>query len=348
MKIFTLPLTIIKTIISILLLSYLTSQTAIASSLNVYSARKEALILPLLDKFTETTGIDINLITGGADILLQRLRVEGSRSPADVFITVDAGRLHRAKEANVLQPASSSFLSQNVPSNLKDKENYWYGLSQRSRVIFYAKNRVSLEELSTYEDLAAPKWKGRICSRSSDNIYNQSLVASMIDADGVETTQAWLNGFVKNFARPPVGGDTDQLKAVAAGQCDITLANTYYFGYLISQGNAKEKEVTQKLGLFWPNQKESERGAHVNVSGIGVTKASKKQAEAVQLIEFLLSNESQTWYAEVNNEYPVINGSPFPSSLKPYGTFKSDDLGLTTLGENNRQAVEMMDKAGWK
>jgi len=335
-------------ITTLLILTGLISSLASANSINVYSARKEALILPLLDNFTAETGISVNLITGKADVLLQRLKAEGARSPADIFITVDAGRLHRAKEAGVLQAARSDAIDQKVPKNLKDKDDYWYALSQRSRVIFYAKDRVNPNELSTYEDLVDSKWKQRICIRSSSNIYNQSLVASMIAVNKAEETQNWLNGLVKNFARAPVGGDTDQLKAAAAGQCDIAIANTYYFGRLVNSDNKKDNEVTQKLGLFWPNQAEGERGAHVNVSGIGVTKASKKKKEAIQLIEFLLSDESQTWYAEVNNEYPVVEGNSFPKSLKQYGTFKTDNLGLTALGENNRQAVEMMDKAGWK
>lgn len=339
-----------NTTLSLLSIVSLTMTTTVyaADQVNVYSARKEALILPLLDKFTEKTGIEVNLVTGKADALLQRLRAEGKRSPADVFITVDAGRLYRAKEAGVLQPVSSAFLDKKVPPHLKDKDDYWYALSQRARVIFYSKDRVSPTELSSYEDLIDSKWKNRICIRSSNNIYNQSLVASMIDANGEKATQNWLNGLTKTFARPPVGGDKDQLKAAAAGLCDIAIANTYYFGYMLNSTKADEKGAASKLGLFWPNQASGERGAHVNVSGIGLTRAATNKKAALQLIEFLLSDESQTWYAEVNNEYPVVAGNPFPKSLKQYGTFKSDSLSLTVLGENNRKAVEMMDKAGWK
>ena len=276
------------------------------------------------------------------------MKAEGKRSPADVFITVDAGRLYRAKAAEVLQPIAQDLLDKKVPSHLKDKDDYWYALSQRARVIFYAKDRVDPTELSTYEDLTNAKWKNRICIRSSNNIYNQSLVASMIEANGEEKTQHWLNSFVKTFARPPVGGDRDQLKAAAAGQCDIAIANTYYFGHMINSNNADEQKATEKLNLFWPNQGKNERGAHVNVSGIGVTKASNSKESAIKLINFLLTDESQTWYAEVNNEYPVIKGIKYPTALEKYGSFTADNLNLTALGENNRQAVEMMDKAGWK
>ena len=319
-----------------------------AGEVNVYSARKESLILPLLENFTAATNINVNLVTGSADALLKRLQVEGDASPADVFISVDAGRLHRAKEAGVLQPAHSALLDEKVPANLKDEDSYWYALSQRARVIFYAKERVDISELSTYEGLADAKWQGRICSRSSNNIYNQSLVASMLEADGAASTQAWLAGFVKNFARPPVGGDTDQLKAAAAGECDIAIANTYYFGRLVQSTKAEDQAIAAKLNLFWPNQATDERGAHVNVTGVGVTASSSNTENAIKLMEFLLSDESQTWYAEVNNEYPVVQGNAMPTSLTAYGHFKADSLGLTKLGENNRQAVEMMDMAGWK
>ncbi|TBR44835.1 Fe(3+) ABC transporter substrate-binding protein [Marinomonas agarivorans] len=336
--------------IALLTLSSVFTITAHGSDneINVYSARKEALILPLLEKFTKQTGIEVNLVTGKADALLQRLRAEGKRSPADVFITVDAGRLYRAKAAGVLQPISDSSLDTKVPAHLKDKDDYWYALSQRARVIFYALDRVKPAELSSYEDLTAAKWKNRICIRSSNNIYNQSLVASMIEVNGVEKTQDWLNNLINSFARPPVGGDRDQLKAAAAGQCDLAIANTYYFGHMINSNKTDEREAAAKLGLFWPNQGDGARGAHVNVSGIGVTKSSSNKEAAIQLIHFLLSDESQTWYAEVNNEYPVVEGIAFPKALKKYGTFKADSLNLTVLGENNRQAVEMMDKAGWK
>nr|WP_233402252.1 Fe(3+) ABC transporter substrate-binding protein [Marinomonas ostreistagni] len=319
-----------------------------AGEVNVYSARKEALIAPALDAFSKAHDVTVNLVTGDADALLRRLQVEGDASPADVFITVDAGRLYRAKDAGVLQSFETDVLNQVVPDNLHDRDGYWYGLSQRARVIFYNPKKVDAAELSTYEALADPKWKGRICTRSSSNIYNQSLVASMIEADGAEATQEWLNGFVGNLARPPFGGDTDLLKAVAAGVCDITLANTYYYGRLGQSDNAKDREVYNTVALFWPNQAEGERGAHVNVSGIGLTASATNIDNAKLLVEYLTNHESQVWYADVNNEYPVVEGVAPPKSLQPFGEFKADSMSLSVLGDNNRQAVEMMDAAGWK
>lgn len=317
-----------------------------AGLVNVYSARKEALIKPLLDRFTDETGISVNLVTGKADALLKRLEVEGSASPADLFVTVDAGRLHRAKEAGVLQVSGSPVLEQRIPKSLRDKDGYWYGMSQRARTIFYVKGKVDPSELSTYEDLADPKWKGRLCVRSSNNIYNQSLVASLIDAQGAEKTEAWAKGLVKNFAKPPSGGDTDQLRAAAAGVCDIALANTYYFGRLLNSKNEEKQAIASRLAAFWPNQ--NDRGVHMNVSGVGITKHARNIDNAVKLMEFMASDESQAWYAEVNNEYPVVEGAKVSDTLASLGEFKADDIVLSKLGENNRAAVELMDRAGWK
>ena len=313
---------------------------------NVYSARQEALILPLLERFEAETGIDVKLVTGKADALLKRLETEGRSTPADLFITTDAGRLQRAKDAGVLQSVDSAVLRERIPAKLRDRDNQWFGLSQRARVIFYAKDRVDPGELSTYEALTEPRWQGRICIRSSGNIYNQSLVASMIASLGVEATEAWARGLVANFARKPAGGDTDQLRAAAAGLCDIAIANTYYFGRLVNSDKAKDRQVAEKLGIFWPNQ--DGRGAHVNVSGAGVTKHARHRDNAVRLLEYLSNAESQAWYAEVNNEYPVVPGAEISETLRNFGDFSADSLNLTRLGENNRAAVELMDRAGWR
>ena len=315
---------------------------------NVYSARKESLIAPALDAFSKEHDVVVNLITGSADALLSRLRAEGDASPADVFITVDAGRLYRAKTAGVLKPINSEVLNANIPSHLRDVDGYWYGLSQRARVIFYNPKKVSPADLSTYEDLADSKWKGRICVRSSANIYNQSLVASMLEVDGREKTQAWIKGLVSNLARPPFGGDVDLLKAVNAGVCDLTLANTYYYGRLGQSTDASEREVYQNVKPFWPNQAADDRGAHVNVSGAGLTAAATNVENATLLLEFLTNHESQEWYAHVNNEYPVVEGASAPEMLEPFGEFRADTISLSTLGVNNRAAVELMDLGGWK
>ncbi len=315
---------------------------------NIYSARKEALILPLLEKFKKQTGIDFKLVTGKADALLKRLEMEDKLSPADVFITVDAGRLYRAKTSGVLQAIDNALLKKRVPENFRDVDNYWFGLSQRTRPLIYANERVKASELSSYESLTDDKWKGRICVRSSSNIYNQSLVASMIAANGIEKTEIWAKGLVANFARSPAGGDTDQIKAVAAGQCDIAIANTYYLGRLLLSDNEKDNAIAKKVAVFNPNQGESDRGVHVNISGIGITRYANNVESANRLLEFLLNDEAQAWYAKVNSEYPVVKGVELSATVKSFGEFKADNVYLGKLGLNNLAAVKLMDRAGWR
>ena len=332
-------------VVPILLLS--TFNAAIAAEVNVYSGRKEKLIKPLLDRFTEQTGIKTNLVTAKADKLLTRLKNEGRNTPADVFITVDAGRLYRAKDAGVFATLDSDVLKSSVPQHLRDPDAQWVGLSQRARVIFYAKDRVKPSELSTYEDLASDKWKRRVCIRGSDNIYNQSLVASMLAANGNNEAQKWANSLVQNMARPPKGGDRDQIKAAAAGQCDLAIANTYYYGAMLTnKKDSGQVKAAQSMGIFWPNQ--DSRGSHVNISGAGVTKHAKNPENALKLLEFLVSPESQKWYAEVNFEYPVIENAEISDLVKSWGEFKSDKVNLDVLGKNNAEAVRIMDRAGWK
>ncbi|MCF7983712.1 MAG: Fe(3+) ABC transporter substrate-binding protein [Thiohalocapsa sp.] len=323
---------------------------AAAEEVNLYSARKEALIKPLLDRFTEETGIEVNLVTGKADALLQRLISEGANSPADLLLTVDAGNLHRAKEAGVTQEIASETLTEAVPATYRDPEGHWVGLSLRARPIMYVEGEVDPAELSTYEDLADPKWKGRICIRSSSNVYNQSLVASMIVADGLADTEQWAQGIVENMARPPQGGDRDQIKAAAAGQCDIAIANTYYLAGMLKSNDPAEQDPAGKIAVFWPNQPGSgnERGTHVNISGAAVTQSAQNKEAAVKLVEFLVSPESQQWYAETNGEYPVREGVEASPVLQAWGDFKADDLNLSSLGELNDAAVRLMDRAGWK
>ncbi|MEJ2321228.1 MAG: Fe(3+) ABC transporter substrate-binding protein [Gammaproteobacteria bacterium] len=330
----------------ILLIAALLAATpllAIASGeVNLYSARKEQLIKPLLDRFSEETGIRVNLVTGKADALLKRLETEGRNTPADLLITTDAGRLHRAKAAGVLQPVTSGVLNDTIPENLRDPEGYWFGLSQRARPIFYVREKVDPASLSTYEALADPAWKGRICIRSSDNIYNQSLVASMIANIGEQQTESWAEGFVANFARPPKGGDRDQIKAAAAGQCDIAIANTYYVAAMLDSKDEEQRAAAGKVAVFWPNQ--DGRGTHVNVSGIGMTVAAKNGDNAKRLMEYLVGEEAQQWYAEVNHEYPVSAGVQWSDILEGWGDFKADTLNLSKLGELNGDAVRLMDR----
>lgn len=334
--------------LTLTLIAMVLSSTVHAGSVvNIYSARKEALIKPLLDRFTAESGIETRLITAEAGPLLERLRREGRNSPADLFITVDAGRLHQAKEAGVLQPVESAALDAAVPAPYRDPQGLWFGLSLRARPIMYAIERVNSNELSSYLALSDPKWRGRICIRSSSNIYNQSLVASMIAALGEAATLEWLKGLVENFARKPAGGDRDQIRAAAAGECDIAIANTYYFARMrAGEVGNEDRKASEKIAVFWPNQ--DGRGVHVNVSGAGVTEAAPNRDNAVRLLEFLVTDEAQAWYAEVNNEYPVKPGVRWSKVVREMGRFKADDLNLSVLGSNNALAVKLMDQAGWQ
>jgi iron(III) transport system substrate-binding protein len=316
------------------------------AEVNVYSARGEDLIKPALDTFTEQTGIKVNLITESADALIRRIELEGANSPADVLLTVDAGRLFRAKEAGILASLKSPILTQRIPSAYRDPDNQWFGLSLRSRVIMFDKSRVSAEEISSYEDLADPKWKGEICIRSSGNIYNQSLLASLIEHHGEEATEVWAEGLVSNMARRPQGGDRDQIRAAVAGQCKLAVANTYYLAGMLNSDVDTDVEVAQKIGVLWPNQ--DNRGAHMNVSGAGLIKGSKNVEEARQLIEFLSDDYAQGWYSEVNNEYSVRADIPVSTTLQGFGPFKADQLNLEVLGKNNEAAVRLADRAGWQ
>ena len=327
-------------------LALLASANVLAEEVNVYSAREEQLIKPLLDAFSKDTGIKVNLVTGDDDPLLERLKREGANSPADVLITADAGRLYRATQNGSLQAIQSAKLNQAVPANLRDPENRWFGLTYRARVIFYNKDKVKPNELSTYEALADPQWQGRVCVRSSNSIYNQSLLASMIQADGAGQAENWAKGLVNNFARAPAGGDRDQIKAVAAGQCDVALANTYYYAQMLYGKDAAQKAAANKVGLFWPNQ--NNRGTHINVSGAGVTTSAKNKENAIKLLEYMVLDDAQRWYSTTNGEFPVKSGIAASPELQSWGNFKRDPVNLSVLGKNNAQAVMLMDKAGWQ
>ena len=331
---------------SALLMLLVSPYSLAVAEVNVYSARQESLIKPLLDRFTEQTGAKINLVTGKGDALLTRLKSEGMNSPADVLLTVDAGRLYRAQEASILQVVESDDLNRLIPSHLRSADNQWYGLSVRARVIVFAKDRVKANQLSTYEALSDPQWQGKICVRSSSNIYNQSLVAGMIASQGMLKTETWLKAFVANFARPPSGGDRDQIKAVASGQCDVAVVNSYYLGGMLLSDDQAQQTAASKVTLFWPNQKD--RGTHVNISGAGITQSAKNIELAQKLIAFLASNESQEWYAERNNEFPVRDAVKVSTVLESWGPFVADTLNVTELGRNNAAAIMAMDRAGWK
>lgn len=329
------------------LVLWFTPTISLASTeVNLYSARVEALIKPLLDRFSEETGIKVNLVTGKADELLNRLRHEGRNSPADILLTTDAGNLHRAKEAGLTQAFASDVLTSRIPAQYRDPAGHWYGLSLRARPIMYAKDRVDPATLSSYEALTEAQWRGKICIRSSSNIYNQSMVASMIASQGEEAAEAWASGLMRNLARPPRGGDRDQIKAVAAGQCDIAIANTYYLAGMLDGNDPGEREAAEKVGVFWPNQ--DGNGVHMNVSGAALTQAARNKDNAIRLIEFLSNEESQQWYAQVNGEYPVNAAAAVGERLQAWGEFKADDVQMEKLGEFNPQAVRLMDRVGWR
>ncbi|KZL92578.1 Fe(3+) ABC transporter substrate-binding protein [Clostridium magnum] len=320
--------------------------TKTSGVVNVYTERNYDVDKQLYADFEKKTGIKVNLIEGKGDELLERLVREGKDSEADMFITADAGKLHVAKEKGVLQPSLSDTIAKNVPENLRDKDSNWIGLTMRARVIVYAKDRVEPEQLSTYEDLTSDKWKGKVLVRSSSVIYNQSLLASFIDINGEQKTTEWAKGIVANLAREPKGNDRDQAKAVVAGVGDVAIMNTYYVGLLANSSDPEEVKVAEKIGVFFPNQSTS--GTHINVSGAGVTKSSKNKENAIKLIEFLSSTEAQKSYASVNYEYPVNKAVEPSELLKSWGEFKTQNINLTKLGENNKKAVEIMNAVGWK
>ena len=313
---------------------------------NLYSARKEALIKPLLDQFTEETGIQVNVISSKADALLKRIQSEGINSPADVLLTTDAGRLHRAKKADIFSPISSEILTARIPEQYRDSGSTWFGLSVRLRPIFITSS-VEAAQITQYEDLAKADFKGQICIRSSNNIYNQSLIASMIDAKGNDETLDWAKALVKNLARKPQGGDRDQIRAAAAGQCSIAIANTYYVAQMLAEPeDSDDYKAAKKLNLIWPNQ--DGRGTHANISGAGVIKTGPNKENAVKLIEFLSSDSAQEIYANVNYEYPINSDIKTNSILSSWGEFKADSINLDVLGEKNPKAIKLMDQAGWK
>ncbi|WP_423185419.1 Fe(3+) ABC transporter substrate-binding protein [Alishewanella sp. d11] len=323
---------------------FIQTSSLFAAEVNVYSARQEELIKPLLDKFTAETGIKVNLITGNADELITRINSEGRNSPADLLITTDVGRLARAKQQGAIQAVESETLTSVIPAHLRDPAGVWYGLTVRARPIMYVEGKVDPAELSTMEALTDPKWKGKICVRSSSNIYNQSHVAAMIANDGAEAAESWAKGLVANFARPPQGGDRDQIRAAAAGVCDIALANTYYLGAMLA--DPKEQAQAAKIKVFWPNQ--DGHGVHINVAGAGVATFAPNKTNAVKLLEYMVQPEAQRWYAEVNHEYPIRTDVAISSILEGFGTFKADDLALEQLGELNAEAIRVLDRSGWR
>lgn len=313
---------------------------------NIYSSRHYDTDLQLYENFTEETGIEVNLIEGSSDELIERISNEGINSPADVVITVDAGRLWRAKEAGVLQSFESDYLNETIDEEMRDPEGYWVGLSKRVRGIVYNKEAVDTTELEGYWELADDKWNGRICIRSSNNIYNQSLVASLIERYGEEETEEWATDLVNNFARSPQGGDTDQIKAVAAGLCDIAIVNHYYLARLMNSDSEEDQEVASQVAMYFPPEEYG--GTHVNISGAGVAANSPNEENAIQFIEYLATEEAQEFYAIANNEFPVLTNMELPDVLGQFGDFDTDGINVAMYGINNPTAIRVMDRAGWR
>ena len=311
---------------------------------NVYSARHYDTDMALYEEFTRQTGIKVNLIEGGSDALIERIRNEGEFSPADMLITVDAGRLWRASETTIFQAIESEVLTERVPPNLRDPNGLWFGLSKRVRVIAY-NTAVGLPvEVNRYEDLANPALISSVCMRSSSNIYNLSLMSSIIEAHGEEAAEAWARGVVGNFARTPQGNDTAQLRAVASGECGITVANTYYVGRLIGSDDPKNNAITDALTIVFPNQ--GDRGAHVNISGAGITRYAPNKENAIKFLEYLTSDFAQRLFAEGNNEYPIVG--PTSGPVAQLGPFEEDSINAAILGQRQAEAVRVFDRAGWQ
>jgi len=315
--------------------------------LNLYSSRHYQTDEALYNNFTKQTGIKINRIEAGEDALIERIRNEGERSPADVLITVDAGRLWRAEQLGFFQPVKSAQLDARIPASYREPNGLWYGFSLRARVIAYNKAKVKAAELPTYESLADAKWKGRICMRSSTNMYNLSLLGAMIDHLGEQKAQAWAQAVRDNLAREPKGGDTDQLKSVAAGECDVTLSNQYYYARLQRSAKPEEREIGGKIGVVFPNQ--ASWGTHVNVSGAGVMKNAPNREAAVKFLEYLASDEAQRYFADGNNEWPAVASVKVDNpALVAFGAFKQDALNVSVLGRNQPGSQKIYDRVAWK
>ena len=315
--------------------------------LNLYSSRHYETDEALYSRFTEQTGIKINRIEGGEDPLIERVRNEGDKSPADVLITVDAGRLWRAEQLGLFQPVRSKLLESRIPASYRHPEGQWFGFSTRARIIAYNKGRVKPGDIASYEDLANSKWKGRICTRSAGHVYNLSLISSLVSNNGEAKTEEWAKAVASNLARTPRGGDTDQLLGVAAGECDLALSNTYYYARLLRSSKPEDRAAAERIGVLMPNQKG--RGTHVNVSGAGVLKHAPNREAAVLFLEYLASDEAQNYFANGNNEWPVVPSvSPNNSALAGLGKFKADTLNVAEIGKNQPAAQRIADRSGFK
>ncbi|MFC4725256.1 extracellular solute-binding protein [Glycocaulis abyssi] len=317
------------------------------SVVNVFSARHYASDQEVFRAFTEETGIRINLVEASGDLLIERVRADGERSQADVIITVDAGRLHRAEQAGLFQPAGDlGGMLERVPDTLVHPDNLWFGFATRARVIVYARDRVDASEVQNYADLARPEFEGRVCVRSSSNVYNQSLVAGMIAEDGAEAAESFARGIAQNLARTPQGGDTDQIRAVAAGECDVAIVNHYYLGRLLNASDSADRAVGEAVGIVFPDQ--GRGGTYVNVSGAGLAASAPNPEAARALLAFLLSERAQRAFAELTNEFPADPSVSYDNTvLEGFAGFQARDLNVNALGENGAEAQRIFDRVGW-
>jgi iron(III) transport system substrate-binding protein len=313
-----------------------------ASEVVVYSARKDHLIRPLFDAYKKETGVNVKYVTGKAAPLMQRLKSEGKNSPADLLLTVDAGNLWNAANEELLQSIESGVLNKNIPGHLRDAYNRWFGLSVRARTIVYSTDRVTQSDLSTYEDLGSPEWKGRVCLRTSKKVYNQSLVAMFIAQYGEPKAEKIINSWIDNLAADPFSNDTKVMEAIMAGQCDVGIVNSYYYGRLL------KKDPNIPLALFWPNQEIANQGVHVNVSGAGITKHAKNRDEALRLLEWMSSERAQNLFADSNMEYPVNPNVKPHDVVSGWGSFRQNVINIAKAGELQKSAIMLMDRAGYR
>lgn len=322
----------------IFLIALLFASPALAEEVNIYSHRQPELIQPLMDAFTAQTGIDVNIAFVDKG-MAERLKAEGNRSPADLVLTVDIGRMEELVEADVLQPVDDPVLAANIPAAYRDPSNLWFGLTTRSRVVYASAERVKPGEVTTYEDLVNPKWQGRLCMRSGLNDYNVALTAAYLLHHGADATTAWLNGLKANLAHKPLGGDRDQVKSIWSGECDIALGNTYYIGQMLN--DASEKDFAAAVRIDFPVFEDG--GSHMNISGIALTKAAPNKAAAVQLMEWLTLDEAQKIYAETNHEFPVKTGVARSALVQSWGSFTPDTLGLADIAKARSDAVKLIE-----
>jgi len=340
-------MSVLKSLILVPALALSCTALAQDKELNLYSSRHYQTDEALYAGFTKLTGIKISRIEAGESALIERIRNEGARSPADVLITVDAGRLWGAQQLGLFQPVQSAQLEARIPASFREPGGHWFGFSMRARVIAYNKARVKAEEVPTYESLADPRWKGRICVRSSSHIYNLSLMGALIEQLGEPQAEAWAKGVNANLARAPKGGDTDQLKGVAAGECDVAISNHYYYARLARSAKADERAVAEKVGVVFPNQ--AGRGTHVNISGAGVLKNAPNREAAVRFLEYLASDDAQRYFADGNNEWPVVASVRVTNpALSALGAFKYDPINVAALGRNQPAAQKLYDRVAWK